>query len=79
MNLVDAPRYTAKWKEKEQLLLVEMRRHDDPYRFYGQPVDGLVPRKKTGDPTKSERNLKSRANDKNTLGRVESTCDMVAF
>ena len=25
----------------EALLLAEMRRHDDPYRFWNQPDDGL--------------------------------------
>jgi hypothetical protein len=27
----------------ETLLLAEMRRHDDPYRLWDQPDDGLTP------------------------------------
>ncbi|MBN2292038.1 MAG: sulfatase-like hydrolase/transferase [Pirellulales bacterium] len=45
VNLADHPRYASKRKEMEQLLLTEMRQHDDPYRFWDQPDDGLVSRK----------------------------------
>ena len=41
VNLADDPNYAAKLKEMEALLLAEMRRHDDPYRFWNQPDDGL--------------------------------------
>ena len=37
INLADEPQHVAKRKEMEQLLLTEMRRYDDPYRFSGQP------------------------------------------
>jgi len=41
VNLAGDPKYAAKLKEMEALLLAEMRRHDDPYRFWNQPDDGL--------------------------------------
>ena len=40
-NLAGDPRYAAKLQEMEALLLAEMRRHDDPYRLWNQPADGL--------------------------------------
>jgi hypothetical protein len=42
-NLANDPRYAGKLRELEALLLAEMRRHDDPYRLWDQPADGLVP------------------------------------
>ena len=41
VNLAGDPDFTDKLKEMEALLLNEMRRHDDPYRFWNQPGDGL--------------------------------------
>lgn len=41
VNLASHPKYAAKLKEMEAVLLAEMRRHDDPYRFWNQPDDGL--------------------------------------
>jgi arylsulfatase A-like enzyme len=43
VNLADDPRYTAKRRELEELLLAEMRRLHDPYRLWDQPTDGLTP------------------------------------
>ena len=43
VNLANDPAHTAKRKEMERLLLAEMRRHHDPYRFSDQPDDGLTP------------------------------------
>lgn len=40
-NLAGDSRYAAKLREMEALLLAEMRRHDDPYRLWNQPADGL--------------------------------------
>ncbi|RMG32911.1 MAG: hypothetical protein D6725_16750, partial [Planctomycetota bacterium] len=40
-NLADDPRYAAKRKELEALLLAEMRRLGDPYRLWDQPQDGF--------------------------------------
>ena len=40
-NLSSHPRYAEKLQEMEALLLEEMRRHDDPFRFWDQPNDGL--------------------------------------
>jgi arylsulfatase A-like enzyme len=42
-NLADDPRHAAKRRELEALLLAEMRRHEDPYRLWDQPADGLTP------------------------------------
>jgi hypothetical protein len=41
INLASSQKYAAKLKEMEVVLLEEMRRHDDPYRFWNQPDDGL--------------------------------------
>lgn len=40
-NLADDPRYAEKRAEMEALLLEEMRRLDDPYRFEDQPQDDV--------------------------------------
>jgi len=40
-NLAGNPKYAEKQAELEALLLSEMRRHHDPYRFWDQPDDGL--------------------------------------
>lgn len=37
LNLADDPKYAAKRKELEALLLSEMKRLDDPYRLWDQP------------------------------------------
>ena len=42
-NLAGDPAHAAKLAEMQALLLAEMRRHGDPYRFSNQPADGLVP------------------------------------
>lgn len=42
-NLADDPRHAGKLREMEALLLAEMRRHEDPYRLWNQPADGLTP------------------------------------
>ena len=36
-NLAGNPKYEAKRKEMEALLLQEMKRHNDPYRLWDQP------------------------------------------
>ncbi|MCG8598939.1 MAG: sulfatase-like hydrolase/transferase [Verrucomicrobiales bacterium] len=46
VNLANDPKYADKLKEMEALLLSEMRKHDDPYRLWDQPDDGL-PQPKT--------------------------------
>jgi choline-sulfatase len=53
-NLADDPGYAAKRRELEALLLTEMRRHDDPYRLWDQPRDGLVPPKDVVLPVKKK-------------------------
>lgn len=40
-NLANDPTYADKLDEMKQLLLDEMRKHFDPYRFSDQPNDGL--------------------------------------
>ena len=40
LNLAGNPKYATKLAEMEKLLLSEMRRLDDPYRFWDQPDDG---------------------------------------
>jgi choline-sulfatase len=42
-NLAKDPQHAAKLAEMRALLLTEMRRHDDPWRFSGQPDDGIRP------------------------------------
>ncbi len=61
INLADDPRYAEKLAEMESLLLSEMRRYDDPYRFSGQPDEGL---KVDGLPELPENNTKSRKSKK---------------
>ncbi|MEQ1859218.1 MAG: sulfatase-like hydrolase/transferase [Chthoniobacteraceae bacterium] len=42
-NLAGDPKHADKLNEMEALLLAEMRRLNDPYRFWNQPDDGLTP------------------------------------
>jgi len=42
-NLADDPQHADKLAELRALLLAEMRRLDDPWRFSDQPDDGIVP------------------------------------
>ena len=37
VNLAGKPKFTGKLKEMEKLLLSEMKRLNDPYRFWDQP------------------------------------------
>ena len=39
VNLADDPKFARKRKEMETLLLAEMRRLEDPFRFWDQPQD----------------------------------------
>lgn len=48
-NLAGNPDFSEKQSEMEALLLAEMRNHEDLYRFWDQPDDGLtVPKSKKG-------------------------------
>jgi hypothetical protein len=60
-NLADDPKHVEKRKEMENLLLTEMRRHDDPYRLWDQPDDGL-PIPETRNPEPKEKNPKRKKN-----------------
>lgn len=42
-NLAGDPRYAAKLKEMQELLLAEMQRLDDPWRLWNQPAVGNSP------------------------------------
>ena len=57
VNLAGDPDFADKLKEMEVLLLNEMRRHDDPYRFWNQPGDGLpipILKEKSKKPSKKK-------------------------
>ncbi len=54
-NLAGDPRHAKKLAEMEALLLAQMRRHDDPYRLWNQPDDGL-PTPKIRERTKKPKN-----------------------
>ena len=54
-NLAGDPRHAAKLREMEALLLAEMRRHQDPYRLWNQPADGLTPPKDAPPPAKKKK------------------------
>jgi hypothetical protein len=41
VNLAGNPKYAVKLEQMEALLLAQMRLHDDPYRLWNQPDDGL--------------------------------------
>lgn len=49
-NLAGDPRYAAKLRELEALLLAEMRRHDDPYRLWNQPQNEVTPLREAAVP-----------------------------
>ncbi len=42
-NLAEDPAHAGKLAEMKAVLLAEMRKHDDPWRLWDQPDDGLVP------------------------------------
>ena len=55
VNLAADARYADKLAEMEELLLTEMRRHDDPYRLWNQPDDGLETSSQRNRPAKSKK------------------------
>ncbi len=55
VNLASDPRYAEQLRKMESLLLEEMRKHDDPYRLWDQPDDGLTPPVVTASPAKKKR------------------------
>ena len=59
-DLADDPRYATKRREMEALLLAEMRRLHDPYRFWDQPDDSLEPPKTQQKPPKKKRSKKQK-------------------
>jgi len=58
-NLAKDPTHAAKLAEMQTLLLSEMRRLDDPFRFSNQPTDNLPP-----PPTASAKKSKGKGKDK---------------
>lgn len=60
VNLASDPKHAQKLAEMESLLLAEMRRLDDPYRFWNQPDDGL----KLPEPSRSGANAAPKQNDR---------------
>jgi arylsulfatase A-like enzyme len=58
-NLAKDPAYADSLKEMQALLLAQMRRHDDPYRFRNQPGDSLTPPAKA--PAKKKNKTKNRS------------------
>jgi hypothetical protein len=42
-DLAEDPQYAPQLAEMKALLLEKMRKHDDPWRMWDQPDDGLVP------------------------------------
>jgi arylsulfatase A-like enzyme len=42
-DLAEDPKHAGKLAEMKALLLEEMRKHDDPWRMWDQPDDGLMP------------------------------------
>ncbi|TVQ02445.1 MAG: sulfatase [Planctomycetaceae bacterium] len=55
LNLADDPRHADKLTEMRELLLAEMRRLDDPYRFSNQPADDLPPLPARNAPPRRQR------------------------
>ncbi len=69
VNLADDPAYAAKLKEMEELLLTEMRKHDDPYRMWNQPDEALVNRETViADYKKSLETQKNKSKTKGKKG-----------
>lgn len=58
-NLAKNPAYAAKLKEMQDLLLAEMRRLDDPWRFSNQPDDNLPEPPKPAMKGKNAKNKKA--------------------
>lgn len=56
-NLANDPQHAAKLTEMRALLLAEMRRLNDPYRFTNQPNDNLTP-PKTDNPRDKKKSKK---------------------
>lgn len=54
-DLAEDPAHAEKLREMKALLLAEMRKHNDPWRFQDQPDDGLVP------PQQASKKAKTRA------------------
>lgn len=58
--IADDPQHSNKVKEMELLLLTEMRRHDDPYRFTGQPNDAPKPQVISEQPKREKKPRKNK-------------------
>jgi len=68
VNLAKDPKHAAKLAEMQALLLSEMRRLGDPYRFWNQPADGLTP-PDTATPVDKKKKKKKPAGLSETIKR----------
>jgi choline-sulfatase len=66
VNLASDPAHAAQLAEMQALLLAEMRRHEDPWRFWNQPDDSLPPVPEP-TPRKAKPKTKGKAKDKAQL------------
>jgi len=71
VNLAKDPKHAAKLAEMQTLLLAEMRRLNDPWRFWNQPDDGLTQPEAAKPADKKRRSSKPAA--------PEPTCPAVAL
>ncbi|NLT71963.1 MAG: sulfatase-like hydrolase/transferase [Verrucomicrobiaceae bacterium] len=60
-DLAEDPAHAEKLVEMKALLLAEMRKHDDPWRFRDQPDDGLVPPQQAPKKAKAKAKAKTKA------------------
>lgn len=58
VNLADDPEHADKLREMRALLLAEMRRWDDPWRLWNQPVDEVKPPVDDPSPTPNRKSNK---------------------
>lgn len=59
VNLADDPKFAGKLAEMKKLLLSEMRRYHDPYRFADQPDDAIKPAENIAPTAGSKKNAAS--------------------
>lgn len=58
-DLAEDPEHAAKLAEMKALLLEEMRKHDDPWRLWDQPDDGLAPPQEEAPKAKGAKGAKA--------------------
>lgn len=65
VNLAPDPKHAEKLAEMHELLLTEMRRYDDPFRFSDQPDDGLKPPAEWVPPSREKKPRKDKGGNRN--------------